>query len=962
MKAQDWGLPPWKPAQLTALAYAPFIATLRANMRHAGALRIDHVMVLARLFCLPHNGADGAYVEYPIDDLAAIVALESRRAHCVIVGEDLGTVAPSIRQMMQQRGMLSYRPLYFERDAGGGFRPPWRMPRNAVVTLGTHDLPTWSGFWSEADIDTREALRFFTSAEVAARSRSDRARDRLGVLKALAAAGFDVDERNAPAIENVYAYIARSPAALLTFQMEDVFGQVDQINLPGTTEVTYPNWRRKLPVALEDWADAQTFRRITAALRRERGAAPGTAADRAAVPDIPSATYRLQLRAGFGFDQAAAVLPYLKALGISHVYLSPIMQARPGSTHGYDVTDYGRLNPELGGAAAFERYCAALKVCGLRQVVDIVPNHMGVLDAPNRWWRDILTHGQASRYARHFDINWQSPNPLNNGKVLLAVLGSQYGTTVARGELKLEFEPASGAFEVTYFAHQLPIDPRESPQVLTLALKRLQGQQRASLEAVIGQLSELPARDAPLEPGERARAADDAVAKLAVAASSATVADAINAAVADINHEHGFGRLHELLDAQPYRLAHWRVAADEINYRRFFDINDLAGVRSELPEVFEDVHRELFRLIHRGYVHGLRIDHPDGLRDPGMYFEELQARAGASHAGARPLFVVVEKILAEDEHMPDEWPVHGETGYQFANVVNGLFVDSAAAERFSRIYSEFTGEHASYDSMLFSAKKLVLSEMLSSEFAQLAGLLQLVAQSSPATRDFTLNILRSALASVIAAFPVYRTYIVAGHVSDQDRRYVKQAVKRAREASRQIDPSVFEFIHDVLLHDDSPHAAAFVARFQQVTAPVMAKAMEDTCFYRYNRLISLNEVGGYPGTFGISVARFHKAMAERACQWPYALSATSTHDTKRGENVRARINILSEMPRQWRLLIRRFARLNARHKSMLDGIQAPSSNDEYLLYQTLIGVGRAASRDFQAMPRTSSGNASGATC
>ncbi len=885
-QGQDWGLPPLLPKRLIDTAYRPFIATLRANMRHAGALRIDHVMALMRLFWIPPSGTarQGIYVSYPMDDMAAIVALESRRARCVVVGEDLGTVPQEIRDMMRARGLLSYRPLYFTRDAEGRFGAPSSIARDALVTIGTHDLPTWDGFWRSNDLGVRDRLQLWPTPERAQSARADRAVNQAGIRRALADADLgdsDAAHGSQPDIADALAFIARAPSALAAFQMEDVFGQVEQINLPSTTEVVYPNWRRKLGVPLEAWIDDERLARVTNAIRRERGAAPGTERARQTIV-VPRATYRLQLHAGFDFAAATRVLPYLKTLGISHVYVSPLTQARPGSKHGYDVIDHGRLNPELGTEEDFAAWCEALHTLGLGQILDIVPNHMAVLGARNPWWHDVLMHGAGSRFAQHFDIDGLgAPNPDAplQSKVLLPILGDQYGTVLERGEIEMQFDRASGEFQIAYFEHRIPLDPRTIP------------------------------------------VAPDA---------------GVDAAVCAINADPS--ALHALLEAQPYRLAHWRVAADDINYRRFFDINDLAGVRVESPQVFDDVHRLVFRWLRQGCVDGLRIDHPDGLADPAKYFHALQARAGAARAGDTPLYVVVEKILAPHEALPD-WPVHGETGYHFAFLINALFVDSRAADRFTRIYAGFTDGHAPYGEVLASAKHQVLAQSLASEFTRLAGLAHDVALSQPHTRDFTLNTLRAALAEVIAAFPVYRSYIAEGAASDEDVRHIDRAIMLARKRARGIDGSVFDFLRAILLSETKTAGAEkFVARFQQVTAPVTAKAMEDTSFYRYLRLVSLNEVGSDPGTFGISLATFHRAMSERRARWPHALSATSTHDTKRSEDVRARIDVLSEMPVRWRFVLRRFARMNARHKTQLAVGVAPSSNDEYLLYQTLIGT------------------------
>ncbi|MGH6612536.1 MAG: malto-oligosyltrehalose synthase, partial [Burkholderiaceae bacterium] len=610
--------------------------------------------------------------------------------------------------------------------------------------------------------------------------------------------------------------------------------------------------------------------------------------------------------------------------------VSPLTEARPGSKHGYDVIDHDKLNPELGSEQEFNEWCEELRRLGLGQIVDVVPNHMAVLGARNPWWHDVLMHGEASQFTQHFDIDGlgaSAAKPPLAGKVLLPILGDQYGAILERGELELQFDSTTGTFEIAYFDHRLPLDPRTLLAVFELAEPQA---------AIVDRFVAIPERD-KAAPGARSQAAEAARAELAQrVAASTPLRSALQSAVAAINADRA--ALHALLEAQAYRLAHWRVAADDINYRRFFDINDLAGVRVELPHVFDDVHRLVFRWVQQGCVDGLRIDHPDGLADPAKYFYALQARAGAARAGDTPLYVVVEKILAAHESLPD-WPVHGDSGYRFAYLVNVLFVDAREADRFTQIYEDFTGQHAPYAEVLTAAKHQVLSQSLASEFARLVQLAHDIALARPQARDFTSNTLRAALAEVIAAFPVYRTYIAGGVVSDADRQHIDWAISIARQRARGIDSSVFDFLRSILLSDQTAaDVEPFIRRFQQVTAPVTAKAMEDTSFYRYLRLVSLNEVGSDPGGFGLSLETFHRAMSERREHWPHALSGTSTHDTKRSEDVRARINVLSEMPRRWRFLLRRFARMNARHKVSVGGDSAPSANDEYLLYQTLIGT------------------------
>ena len=1003
-RGQDWGLPPWVPSALRAERYAPFVEALRANMRHAGALRIDHAMGLMRLFWVPPQAQPehGTYVHYPLSDLAGIVALESVRQRCVIVGEDLGTVAPAMTQAMAEHAMLHYRPLWFERGHDGAFRAPQAVEPRALAAVSTHDLPTLRGFWRGADIEARHALDLFPGDEIRARTILGRSQDRAQLLLALERErllppGVTLDplslpEPEADFVAAVHAYLARTPSSLLVFQMEDAFGQLEQVNLPGTTEAVYPNWRRKLPVPLEQWEDDARLRALLAALVRERGMAPRVAhgasvedaeAARAASGPrrdaiVPRATYRVQFHAGFRFEDAQRIVPYLAALGASHLYASPYLKARAGSTHGYDIIDHNALNPEIGDEAQYDAMTDALAAHGIGQLLDIVPNHMGVLGSDNGWWLDVLEHGRASRHAGYFDIDWEHVSTLLRGKVLVPVLGEQYGAVLERGELKPVLDAQAGTLSVQYWEHRFPIDPREYPAVLRDAVERLpatvgaDAPEVSELASLVSAFGHLPARDetAPDKVAERAR--DAAIHKRRLAklcARAPGVREAVDAAVAALADEPGRERLHALLEAQAFRLAHWRVASDDINYRRFFDINDLAALRMESEAVFEDAHRLVFRLLDEGRVQALRIDHPDGLYDPGAYFERLQRRAGgpgwslAGEAAGKPLYLLIEKILAEDEPMPPAWPVHGETGYRFMNLVNGLFVDPAAQGRFDRIYAAFTGAAADYDEILYEAKKLIQATSLSSEFTVLSNTLHRIARSDRRTRDFTLNSLRAALSEVVAAFPVYRTYIVPGRVTELDRQHVDLAVQTAKRRNRNLDASLLDFVREVLLTraadpvvadapgapPDAPQLRAFVGRFQQFTAPVTAKAMEDTSFYRFNRLVSLNEVGGDPRVFGLPPQAFHDAMLARARDWPHSMSGTSTHDTKRGEDLRVRIDVLSEMPARWRLMLRVWSRLNAAHKAVVDGVPAPSANDEYLLYQTLLGAWPFGEVDAQAL-------------
>jgi len=685
----------------------------------------------------------------------------------------------------------------------------------------------------------------------------------------------------------------------------------------------------------------------------ERAAPPGRSRAPAPRARIPRATYRVQLHRDFTFAHAARLAPYLARLGVSHLYCSSVLRARAGSTHGYDIIDHGSINPELGGASGLDALVAALRSHGLGLVLDVVPNHMGIMGADNGWWLDVLEHGPAAPHAGTFDIDWWPLDETMAGRVLVPVLGDHYGLVLERGELGLAFDAAAGELSVWYHGHRFPIDPREYPRVL----------ERAGAPGLAARFAALPPRAA--RAGERARVAARCKRELAAGvAAEPGLAAAIERAVTGINGTPGeresFEALHRLLEAQAYRLAFWRVASDEINYRRFFDINDLAALRVEDEAVFDATHRLVLDLVASGKVDGLRIDHPDGLYDPAGYFARLQARlappAEASGAPSRPLWIVAEKIVAGHESVPEDWAVHGTTGYRFAAVVNGVLVDPRAKARFERTWRTFTGEALDADEAAYQGRRAILRSALASELTVLASAALRLARADRRTRDYTFNTLRQALAEVIACFPVYRTYL-RGSASRRDRRHIDWAVGRARRRSRAADASIFGFVRGALLGEAPPEASAdiaaryrvFAMKAQQVTAPVTAKGVEDTAHYVYTPLASLNEVGTDPGMFGLSVAAFHAASADRAAHWPNTGLATSTHDTKRAEDVRARIDVLSEMPGPWRLLLRRWSRLNRGRKRVRDGAKAPSRQEEYLLYQTLLGTFPAGPLDGDAL-------------
>jgi (1->4)-alpha-D-glucan 1-alpha-D-glucosylmutase len=679
---------------------------------------------------------------------------------------------------------------------------------------------------------------------------------------------------------------------------------------------------------------------------------------------IPLTTYRLQLNHNFTFAQATEIVPYLSTLGISHCYVSPCLKARAGSMHGYDIVDHNSLNPEIGSPEDFDRFVNALHKHGMGLILDIVPNHMGVMGSDNAWWLDVLENGESSVYASFFDIDWHPLKDELHGKVLVPALHDHYGAVLESGELKLVFHPKRGEFDVSYRHHRFPVDPKEYPRVLQRGAEALAGKlgeasaDLLEFQSLITAFRNLPGREETGKDRIAERDRDKEIHKRRLAelcARSPEIVGCITGAVDSINGNPAdpasFEDLHELIKAQAFRLANWRVASDDINYRRFFDINDLAGICVENETVFEATHRFILSLMAEGKVDGLRIDHPDGLYDPAHYFERLQhniavAANQSEGAGTGSHYVVIEKILLGSERLRSEWPVGGTTGYDFANLVNGLFVDSAAVIRLERIYRNFIGDEIDVDDLFHHCRKLIIRVALASELNVLANQISRIALSKRRTCDFTLNSLHAALTEVIASFPVYRTYVNASGVSDEDVRYIRSAIASAKWRSPAADTTIFDFIAEVLLtriaEGQDPayrnNVIAFAMKFQQFTGPVMAKGLEDTAFYRYNRLVSLNEVGSDLHCFGTTTAQFHLANQERLRDRPHTMLATSTHDSKRSEDVRARINVLSEISGLWRLRVRDWRRFNRSHKRLVNDRPAPSTNDEYLLYQTLVGA------------------------
>ncbi len=680
---------------------------------------------------------------------------------------------------------------------------------------------------------------------------------------------------------------------------------------------------------------------------------------------IPNATYRLQLCGHLSFADARSLVDYLSDLGIGAAYLSPFFRARAGSAHGYDVVDHGEFEPTLGTEAEFQSLAEKLRRQSMGLLVDIVPNHMGIDDPHNGWWQDVLENGPASPYAGYFDIDWNPPKEGLRGKVLLPVLGDQFGKVLEEQQLQLAY--ADGRFSVHYYERRLPTDPGTWVTILRHVRESVSAQldpevpERMELESIITALEHLPQRSQTDAEAiqERHREKEVASGRLArLVESSPEVRAAIERTIQVYNGQRGDLASFDLLDAflagQAYRLCYWRVATDEINYRRFFDVDELAAIRVEVPEVFAAVHAEILRLVEKGWVTGLRIDHADGLRDPEQYLKNLAAATGVALGEpdiGEPqlhLYTVVEKILAHDESLPQQWLTHGTTGYDFLNLLNGLFVDRRGGYSLRDAYARFIGSWKTWSDVLHEGKRTILSTSLSAELYTLSHQLDRISEQHRWSRDFTRLSLFRALREVVACFPVYRTYIGpnGSEVREEDRRRILAAVRVAKRRNPAMSASFFDFIASVLLLEDPDGLSdedrevrrQFVLKFQQVTGPVTAKGLEDTAFYRYYPLASLNEVGGEPGTPGTTVEHFHRRIQEQAANWPHTMLATGTHDTKRGEDMRARLNVLSEVPEEWETRLARWQAMNAESRIELDGEVVPDANVEVLIYQTLVGT------------------------
>jgi (1->4)-alpha-D-glucan 1-alpha-D-glucosylmutase len=674
-------------------------------------------------------------------------------------------------------------------------------------------------------------------------------------------------------------------------------------------------------------------------------------------PAIPIATYRLQLTANFDFDAAASVVPYLKALGITHLYASPFMKARSGSTHGYDIVDHATLNPELGGEDGFERLSRALKQHDIGLILDFVPNHVGVHFADNPWWLDVLEWGPASPHAVAFDIDWDILPYRARAGVLLPILGSSYGEALEKGEIALRYDASEGSFSAWSFEHRLPIALERYSEILRNVVKAAGAEDDATGKRILG----LASRYKGLRHPNRAEAPAFKAELKDIAGGAGIIARGLEAYRAGPHRPAQTLALHHLLERQHYRLGHWRLASSDINYRRFFDVNTLAGLRVEDAGTFEAIHRLVKKLIAEGKLQGLRLDHIDGLRDPAQYFQRLRRLIrDAQGSAAGPFYGVIEKILGEHEKLRAFPGVHGTTGYEWLNAVTRVLVDGKGLDQLDEIWRQISNTPPRLEPVLKAAKRRVLETLLTSEFTVLRRLLARIAGGYYSTRDYSADSLRQALELYILHFPVYRTYLTPAGATDHDRALISETIAKARADWFAADGGIFDFLQKTLTMDlirpggpahGAPRVRRFALKLQQFTGPVMAKSLEDTAFYRYHRLLALNEVGGDPSARPLSVGAFHDAMTIRAREWPHGMTATATHDTKRGEDARARLVALAEIPGDWTSAVARWKVLNAPHLVIEGEKRAPSATFEYMLYQTLLGAWPSGERDHSFLER-----------
>lgn len=661
-------------------------------------------------------------------------------------------------------------------------------------------------------------------------------------------------------------------------------------------------------------------------------------------PAIPLATYRLQLNGNFTFDDAAKIIPYLKSLGITHVYASPFMKARLGSTHGYDIIDHNAINPELGGEDAFNRFSDMLKKHDLGLILDFVPNHMGVHFADNKWWLDVLEWGAASPYAEFFDIDWDLLPYRAKGGVLLPILGSSYGEALDKGDIELRYDADEGNFSAWYYEHRLPIALERYSEILRVIVAEAGADNEPAGKAVL----DLSAHYTGLRRPNRDETPTFKTAISLINDAAPVIARGLDAYRAGPDRPAQTKALHSLLERQHYRLGHWRLATSEINYRRFFDVNSLAGLRVENSTTFDGIHRLVRKLIAEGKLQGLRLDHIDGLRDPAQYCQRLQRLIREARGPSRePFYLLIEKILGEGETLPKLPAVHGTTGYEWLNTITRWLLDGKGLDSLDETWRQASNITPDLAPVLKAAKRRVLETLLASEFTVLARLLARIAGGHYSTRDFSADSLRQAFELYVLHFPVYRTYITSGGPSDNDRTLISETIEKARAEWFGADEGIFDFLQSVLTLDladparaahGRPRIRRFAFKAQQFTGPMMAKSLEDTAFYRFHRLLALNEVGGDAAASNLATDAFHTAMKTRAESLPYNMTASATHDTKRGEDARTRILAISELAGEWTSLVGRWKSFNAQHIIMQGHLRAPSLAFEYMLYQALLGA------------------------
>ncbi len=1001
--------PPFIIDALRRGAYAPLAELLAVNMRYTGAIKLAgaHHWLSPIVSAETENIETGAQLDQPIDEILAIIALESHRnSTMVVMDADLylelesGTTAGSMIQDLLKKWNILSRHDLLNSDQGpldALFNTDGSVSDTSdkrLIEMGPASLSPLAAFWHGTDLSAHPEATTPEEKERRNQLIDRRVAHRVEILRFLDSKGLlpegvttdpsSIATLTPQMVAAMIALLAKASAALSLFRIEDL-GTADR-PLVVYDAPDYPQWKVKMVPTFEELTESTSTQLVLEELQSECGCFfdqidVSSAQDESvkSLLMIPSATYRLQLHKNFTIAQAHKLIDYLEKLGISHFYTSPLAHSRPGSMHGYDVINHGHLNPELGTQDELDSLGHELRERGMGLVIDLVPNHMGI-GKHNDWWMDVLEHGAASDYGQYFDIDWTPVKDELHGKVLLPVLGEPYGKILTSGQLKISFDAKTGRFRINYYENEFPLNPASYPLILGRRLdvlnERLGNKDIDAMRylSIVDALSGIPDGMGLTQEqrAKRYREIQVSAHRLTdLCKSNPHVLEFIEQNLADFDcseDDHGAcRRMNELLEKQAYRLAFWRVAAHEINYRRFFDINELAGVRVEDPRAFADMHAFVFKLVRDGVVTGLRIDHPDGLFDPAGYFQRLQDEAAlrldpdSEHqsSGPRsfkrqdefPIYLLGEKILAPFERMEEDWLIHGTTGYDFLNAANGVLIDEKNARIFSDFYAMVSNETDSYRELAYRCKHLIMQTSLASELNVLAHHLSQIAESNWMYRDFTLNSLRHALSEVVAFFPVYRTYVKEGTVSSVARDYVNRAVRMAKRANRTVHPGIFDFIQNVLtlrLADDMENYSGqedfqknvlnFAMKFQQFTGPVMAKSLEDTLFYKYNRFVGLNEVGGEPNHFGLSIADFHAHNEARQRTYPFSMLASSTHDTKRSEDVRARLSVISEIPDNWQERILRWMDYNNGRLTYNLEKRIPSNNDEYLLYQTLVGT------------------------